>query len=123
MLLEEAEERWRGAVEAVKKTKMEVVGVGMSTKGGLGLMCRYTDGRLDCERYQRDVSHLTRQIDDLRQQLQRIPLIEEENKKLARALGEQWCSGMVQSSATEQSEQPLVSRRCGEESCAIFPGG
>ena len=44
--------------------------------------------RLDCERYQRDLSQLSRQLDDLRQQLQRIPLIEEENKKLARALGE-----------------------------------
>jgi len=43
---------------------------------------------MDCERYQREVSQLGRELADLRAQLARIPLVEEENRKLAKALGE-----------------------------------
>ena len=42
--------------------------------------------RLDCERYQRDVSQLSREIQDLRQQLSRIPLVEAENRKVHKSL-------------------------------------
>ena len=44
--------------------------------------------RADCERYQRELSQLGRELSDLRAQLSRIPLVEEENRKLANALGE-----------------------------------